>query len=44
MYDMGRARRQGVEDTLSYEDRMKTLDEIGKQRTLEFKGAKRKKT
>ena len=42
MYDMGRARRQGVGDTISYEDRMKTLDEIGKQRTLEFRGEKRK--
>lgn len=42
MYDMGRARRQGVGDTLSYEDRMKTLDEIGKQRTREFRGEKRK--
>ncbi len=42
MYDMGRARRQGVGDTLSYEARMKTLDEIGKQRTREFRGEKRK--
>ncbi len=42
MYDMGRARRQGVGDTVSYEERMKTLDEIGKQRTLEFRGGKRK--
>ena len=42
MYDMGRARRQGVGDSLSYESRMKTLDEIGKQRTLEFRGEKRK--
>ena len=42
MYDMGRARRQGVGDTVSYEDRMKTLDEIGRQRTLEFRGEKRK--
>ena len=42
MYDMGRARRQGVGDTISYEERMKTLDEIGKQRTLEFRGEKRK--
>lgn len=42
MYDMGRARRQGVGDTLSYEERMKTLDEIGRQRTREFRGEKRK--
>lgn len=42
MYDMGRARRQGVGDTVSFEDRMKTLDEIGKQRTREFRGEKRK--
>lgn len=42
MYDMGRARRQGVGDTMSYEDRMKTLDEIGKQRTREFRGETRK--
>lgn len=42
MYDMGRARRQGVGDTISYEDRMKTLDEIGKQRTKEFRGEKRR--
>lgn len=42
MYDMGRARRQGVGDTMSYETRMKTLDEIGEQRTREFRGEKRK--
>lgn len=42
MYDMGRARRQGVGDSISYEDRMKTLDEIGEARTREFKGEKRK--
>lgn len=42
MYDMGRARRQGVGDTLSYEARMKTLDEIGEQRTREFRGETRK--
>lgn len=42
MYDMGRARRQGVGDTVSFEDRMKTLDEIGEQRTREFGGEKRK--
>lgn len=42
MYDMGRARRQGLGDVISYEQRMKTLDEIGEQRTREFAGAGRK--
>lgn len=42
MYDMGRARRQGLGDVTSYEQRMKTLDEIGEQRTREFAGEKRK--
>lgn len=42
MYDMGRARRQGVGDIISYDQRMKTLDEIGAQRTREFGGAERK--
>jgi fermentation-respiration switch protein FrsA (DUF1100 family) len=42
MYDMGRARRQGLGDVISYEQRMKTLDEIGEQRTREFAGEKRK--
>lgn len=42
MYDMGRARRQGLGDTVSYEQRMKTLDEIGEQRTREFGGAQRR--
>lgn len=42
MYDMGRARRQGLGDVLTYEQRMKTLDEIGEQRTREFAGEKRK--
>jgi fermentation-respiration switch protein FrsA (DUF1100 family) len=41
MYDMGRARRQGLGDTITYEQRMKTLDEIGKQRTREFRGEPR---
>lgn len=44
MYDMGRARRQGLGDTVSYEQRMKTLDEIGKQRTREFRGEPRRTT
>lgn len=42
MYDMGRARRQGLGDVISYEQRMKTLDEIGEQRTREFAGAQRR--
>ncbi|HEU4788653.1 MAG TPA: alpha/beta hydrolase [Flavobacterium sp.] len=42
MYDMGRARRQGVNDIIPFEKRMKTLDEIGEQRTKEFAGAQRK--
>ncbi|NDV94503.1 hypothetical protein D0T84_06150 [Dysgonomonas sp. 521] len=42
MYDMGRARRQGLGDVITYEQRMKTLDEIGEQRTKEFRGEPRK--
>ena len=42
MYDMGRARRQGVGDTQTYEQRMAILDEIGRQRTAEYGGAARK--
>lgn len=42
MYDMGRARRQGLGDAITYEQRMKTLDEIGEQRTKEFRGESRK--
>lgn len=42
MYDMGRARRQGVGDGTTYEQRMATLDLIGDQRTKEFAGEPRK--
>ena len=42
MYDMGRARRQGVGDSQTYEQRMAILDEIGRQRTMEYGGAVRK--
>lgn len=42
MYDMGRARRQGLGDTITYEQRMKTLDEIGERRTKEFAGGERR--
>jgi fermentation-respiration switch protein FrsA (DUF1100 family) len=41
MYDMGRARRQGLGDTITFEQRMQTLTEIGEQRTREFAGAER---
>lgn len=41
MYDMGRARRQGLGDTITLEQRVKTLDEVGQQRTKEFAGAER---
>lgn len=41
MYDMGRARRQGLGDATTYEQRMTTLDLIGLQRTAEFGGAAR---
>jgi len=42
MYDMGRARRQGVGDTQTYGQRMAILDEIGRQRTAEYGGAARR--
>lgn len=42
MYDMGRARRQGVGDATTYEQRMAALDQIGAQRTAEFGGAERR--
>lgn len=42
MYDMGRARRQGIGDTQTYQQRMSILDEIGRQRTAEYGGAARK--
>lgn len=38
MYDLGRARRQGLGDIISYEQRMNTLDDIAERRTLEFRG------
>lgn len=44
MYDMGRARRQGLGDTISYEQRMKTLTETGRQRTIEFNDGPRRDT
>ena len=42
MYDMGRARRKGVGDATTYEQRMATLDQIGVQRTAEFGGMARR--
>ena len=42
MYDMGRARRQGIGDTQTYQQRMSIIDEIGRQRTAEYGGAARK--
>lgn len=44
MYDLGRARRQGLGDAISYEERMKTLDRIGESRTREFRGEPRADT
>lgn len=44
MYDLGRARRQGLGDTITYEQRMKTLERIGELRTKEFRGEKRTDT
>ena len=41
MYDLGRARRQGLGDAISYEQRMATLDRIGETRTREFRGEPR---
>jgi fermentation-respiration switch protein FrsA (DUF1100 family)/quercetin dioxygenase-like cupin family protein/alkylhydroperoxidase/carboxymuconolactone decarboxylase family protein YurZ len=44
MYDLGRARRQGLGDAIPYEARMTTLDKIGELRTKEFAGAVRTDT
>lgn len=44
MYDLGRARRQGLGDAITYEQRMQTLDRIGELRTKEFAGAPVTKT
>jgi fermentation-respiration switch protein FrsA (DUF1100 family)/quercetin dioxygenase-like cupin family protein/alkylhydroperoxidase/carboxymuconolactone decarboxylase family protein YurZ len=44
MYDLGRARRQGLGDVIPYEARMMTLDKIGKLRTKEFRGEARTDT
>lgn len=44
MYDLGRARRQGLGDAIPYEQRMKTLDLIGELRTKEYRGEPRTNT
>lgn len=44
MYDLGRARRQGLGDVIPYEQRMNTLDLIGELRTKEFRGEERTNT
>ncbi|MDR1976058.1 MAG: alpha/beta hydrolase [Campylobacteraceae bacterium] len=44
MYDLGRARRQGLGDVIPYEQRVKTLERIGELRTKEFRGEKRTDT
>jgi fermentation-respiration switch protein FrsA (DUF1100 family) len=44
MYDLGRARRQGLGDVIPYEQRVKTLELIGELRTKEFRGEKRTDT
>lgn len=38
VFDLGRARREGVGGTISHEERVKRLEEIGKQRTREARG------
>jgi uncharacterized protein len=42
MYDMGRDRRQGLGDTMTKEDRIKSLQEIAEQRWTEFEGGQKK--
>ncbi|MDR1882847.1 MAG: carboxymuconolactone decarboxylase family protein [Prevotella sp.] len=44
MYDLGSARRQGLGDAITYEQRMKTLDLIGELRTKEYRGEPRTNT
>jgi len=38
MYDLGRERRQGLDDDVPYEFRMKTLDAVAQERNKEFLG------
>jgi len=37
-FDLGRARREGLNNSLSYEERVKRLQEVGKQRTRQARG------
>jgi fermentation-respiration switch protein FrsA (DUF1100 family) len=37
-FDLGRARREGLNNSLSYEERVKRLEEVGKQRTRQARG------
>lgn len=41
MYDMGRARRQGLGDAISKADKAKNLQAVGLQRWAEYEGAER---
>jgi len=41
MYDMGRARRQGLGDTMTAAGRAQVLEETGRQRWVEFEGGQR---
>ena len=42
MYDMGRAMRQGLNDTVSEEQRRQTLEQVGQQRWSELEGGDRR--
>lgn len=42
MYDMGRVARQGLYDSVSYEDRKKIIDNISMQRWNEYEGGEKK--
>ena len=42
MYDMGRERRQGFQDTTTPEQKRQTLDDVARQRWVEFSGGERK--
>ncbi len=42
MYDMGRDRRQGLGDTMTLEDRKKALEDVARQRYVEFEGGPRR--
>lgn len=37
-FDLGRARREGLNNSMSYEEHVKRLEEVGKQRTLQARG------